>query len=93
MTDGILFIWVIAGIMLNGIISWFHNEGETIWITPANVYRDTELNWFGSLFVYMIMFIINPLWYIAKLVGWILFWICNFIWWILHVGRKTNDTE
>lgn len=93
MIDYILFVWLIVGMMLNGIISWFYNEGETIWITPANVYRDTELNWFGSLFVYIIMFAINPLWYTTKLVLWILFEICNFIWWILHVGRKTNDTE
>ena len=93
MIDYILFIWLTAGIMLNVLISWFHSDGNNIWITPVDVYEDTELNWFGSFCVYIIMFAINPFWYITKLVLWILFGILNFIWWILHVGRKTNDTE
>lgn len=48
--------------------------------TPKQMYESTNLNMFGCCVLWLIFFILNP----------ILF-ICKFIGWIFTVGRKDED--
>lgn len=74
-------IWFIFGACINAFIFAVrcdNGSSETdIWTTPKDVYKTTRMNWFGAIITYFAMFVIDPLWYIAKL-----------IWWVFHVGRK-----
>ena len=64
-----------AGALLNFLI--FMVSDSYIWMTPIDVYDSTELNWLGATVVYLIMYVISPVWYTLKL-----------IWWLFHIGRK-----
>lgn len=76
----ILIMWFLVGVFINISVFAIRYEGtpdETdIWVTPKDVYDTTCMNWFGAVITYLLMFVIDPFWYIAKL-----------IWWAFHVGR------
>ena len=47
--------------------------------TPRQVYESNNLNMFGALCVWMIAFVLNPLYFIVV-----------FIHWVFHVGRSDD---
>lgn len=55
----------------------------TIWdydnvaVTPKQIYERTDLNIFACTLIFIIAFVIDPL-----------FFVLHFIDWLLHVGRK-----
>ena len=46
-------------------------------VTPKEIYDSNDMNMFGCVIVFIICFILNPLFYMAY-----------FIHWLFHVGRK-----
>lgn len=48
-------------------------------VTPRQIYERTNLNIFGCTLVFIIAFVIDPL-----------FFILHFIDWVIHFGRKGN---
>ena len=46
-------------------------------VTPRQIYKCTDLNLFACVLVFVIVFVLDPL-----------FFILHFIGWLLHVGRK-----
>lgn len=46
-------------------------------VTPRQIYECTEINIFACVLVFVIAFVLDPL-----------FFILHFIGWLLHVGRK-----
>lgn len=61
------------------IIIFFATMGdyENIAVTPRQIYECTDLNIFACTLIFVIAFVLNPL-----------FFIVHFIDWLLHVGRK-----
>lgn len=43
--------------------------------TPKDVYESNNCNMFGAVFLWIIAFVLDPLFYVAV-----------FLWWIFHVG-------
>ena len=67
------YILLIIGI---GVLSIFGDFDDMV-VTPKEIYDSNDINMFGCVIVFIICFILNPLFYIA-----------HFIHWLFHVGRK-----
>lgn len=67
----VYIIWII-GIFIATI-----GDYENIAVTPKQVYECTDLNIFACVLVFVIAFVLDPL-----------FFVVHFIDWLLHVGRK-----
>ena len=67
------YILLIIGIGVSSIFEDFHDMA----VTPKEIYDSNDINMFGCVIVFIICFILNPLFYIA-----------HFIHWLFHVGRK-----
>ena len=50
-------------------------------LTPSEIYENTNLNWFGCVFVWFLEFIINP-------IMWICITVVKIVKWLFTVGRK-----
>lgn len=61
------------------IIIFFATLGDydNVAVTPKQIYECTNLNIFACTLIFVIAFVLNPL-----------FFILHFIDWLLHVGRK-----
>ena len=67
------YILLILGIGVSSIFGYF----DDMVVTPKEIYDSNDINMFGCVIVFIICFILNPLFYIA-----------HFIHWLFHVGRK-----
>lgn len=67
------YILLILGIGVSSIFGDFDDMA----VTPKEIYDSNDINMFGCVIVFIIGFILNPLFYIA-----------HFIHWLFHVGRK-----
>ena len=67
----IYFIFIV-GIFLGTI-----EDFGDIAITPRQIYECNNLNMFACVLLWIIGFIVNPLFYVA-----------HFLYWIFHVGRN-----
>ena len=67
------YILLIIGIGVSSIFEYFDDMA----VTPKEIYDSNDINMFGCVIVFIICFILNPLFYIA-----------HFIHWLFHVGRK-----
>ena len=67
------YILSILGIGVSSIFEYFDDMA----VTPKEIYDSNDINMFGCVIVFIICFILNPLFYIA-----------HFIHWLFHVGRK-----
>lgn len=67
------YILLILGIGISSIFEDF----DSMAVTPKEIYDSNNINMFGCVIVFIIGFILNPLFYIA-----------HFIHWLFHVGRK-----
>lgn len=67
------YILLILGIGVSSIFGGFDDMA----VTPKEIYDSNDMNMFGCVIVFIICFILNPLFYMAY-----------FIHWLFHVGRK-----
>lgn len=67
------YILLILGVGVSSIFRDF----DSVAVTPKEIYDSNNMNMFGCVIVFIIGFILNPLYYIA-----------HFIHWLFHVGRK-----
>lgn len=67
------YILLILGIGISSIFEDF----DSMAVTPKEIYDSNNINMFGCVIVFIIGFILNPLFYIS-----------HFIHWLFHVGRK-----
>lgn len=61
------------------IIAMFIVTIKDFWnvaVTPKEIYESNDLNMFGCVVIFVIMFLVNPLFFIA-----------HFIYWVFHVGN------
>lgn len=76
-------IWFIIGL---GIESWLTDEFEEV-IFPSTIYENSNYNWFGCWFLFILLSIFNPLGFIIKVIGIICYLIYTFVKFIFTVGR------
>lgn len=70
----ILFIYTLhTAVMLLNTIKYF----DDLAITPKQIYECSNLNMFACVLLFIIGFIVNPLFYVA-----------HFLYWIFHVARN-----
>lgn len=69
----LLFYSIFVVVIFFNTISDFYNVA----VTPRQIYECTNLNMFACVLIFIIGFIINPLFFVA-----------HFLYWIFHVGRK-----
>jgi len=84
-------VGVLVGVVLGLLSIIFHLSiiaKETFYFTPRTLYRLTEMNWFGCFLVSLLAWIFNPIYCSMMIIGYIIYTICEFVYWILHVGRK-----
>ena len=55
---------------------------------PSDIYEKTMLNWFGCWFLYILLAICSPYFFVFKLFVIALSYIYNGIKWLFTVGRK-----
>lgn len=77
----ILILYVMAVVIVSTISLLFLGDMKVCLLTPSEIYENTNLNWFGCIFIWFLEFIINP-------IMWICIAIINFIKWLFTVGRK-----
>ena len=57
--------------------------------TPKDLYFETKMNWFGCIFVWLLIVVINPMWWIIfELPIYIGRWIVDLFEWLFTIGRK-----
>lgn len=49
---------------------------DNVAVTPKEIYESNDLNMFGCVVIFVIMFLANPL-----------FFIVHFIYWVFHIGN------
>lgn len=55
---------------------------------PSDIYEKTMLNWFGCWFLYILLAICSPYFFVFKLFVIALNYVCDGIRWLFTVGRK-----
>ena len=73
----ILMYLVIINAMLGGML---YCSIEYPFVLPSDIYENTNVNWFGAIFIYLLTFIAFAPWYILK-----------FIVWVCTVGREDKE--
>ena len=81
-------LWILTGTIIETAIASGWGENEIT--TPRVFYSNTNMNWFGCWFCYIIIRIISPFITGCLLVFYIIFEICCFIHWLFTVGRKDD---
>lgn len=69
------FLLVYVSIIIAMFIVTIKNF-ENVAVTPKEIYESNDLNMFGCVVIFVIMFLVNPLFFIA-----------HFIYWVFHVGN------
>lgn len=69
----LLFYSILVVVIFFNTISDFGN----IAVTPRQIYECSNLNMFACVLLFIIAFILNPLFFVA-----------HFLYWIFHVGRN-----
>lgn len=66
-----IYTCIVAG-MFFGTIKDFNNVA----VTPKEIYECNDMNMFACIVLFLIMLVLNPLFYIAQ-----------FLYWVFHVGK------
>ena len=59
-------------------------------VTPIYIYENSEMNWFGCCFFFILLSIFSPFMFSMKIVFFTIACIYNFLDWLFHVGRKDD---
>ena len=77
----ILILYVMAVAIVSIVSLLLIGDRKICLLTPSEIYENTNLNWFGCVFVWFLEFIINP-------IMWICITIAKTFIWLFTVGRK-----
>lgn len=85
-----IFLFIAGWCCLGGIVEC--NIGDHLvgndTICPKSLYENTKMNKFGCWFVFILISIISPGFFVIKIIGEIGFYTVEFIKFIFTVGRK-----
>ena len=77
----ILILYVMAVVIVSILSLLFLGDMKICLLTPNEIYENTNLNWFGCIFVWFLEFIINPIMWVCITIG-------KIVKWLFTVGRK-----
>lgn len=77
----ILISYVLAVVIVSVVSLLLLGDKKVCLLTPREIYENTNLNWFGCIFVWFLEFIINP-------IMWICITVVQVVSWIFTVGRR-----
>ena len=75
--------WVITAFIIE---AWLTDDFEEV-IFPSTIYENSNFNWFGCWFLFILLSILSPVGFIGKIVGIICYLVYTFIKFIFTVGR------
>lgn len=68
-------------ILINGMLGgMLYSAVDYPFVLPSDIYENTNVNWFGAIFIYLLTFITFAPWCILK-----------FIVWVCTVGREDKE--
>ena len=88
----IALMWCVVGFVIESIIAEKFTYDYLIF-TPTDFYGDTAMNWFGSWICFILLFIINPIGLIIKLLLYLvicLWYLVEFIKILFTIGKKDH---
>ncbi len=65
------YIYIIVAMFIVTI-----KDFNNVAVTPKEIYECNDFNMFGCIVIFVIMFLVNPLFFIA-----------HFLYWIFHIGE------
>ena len=78
-----------------GFIAFFYEFLYSVknddFVTPIYIYENSEMNWFGCWFFFILLSIFSPFMFIMKILIYCWVHIYNFLDWLFHVGRKDDE--
>ena len=98
MTDlqGIVLItilfWSLAGVVIESLVANYLDDCYFV-CTPKMIYDNTRINWFGSIFCFLIIRLISIGATAAGLIICIVIYICALIEWLFTVGRDDGSEK
>lgn len=55
---------------------------------PKNMYDQTNLNWFGTIFMWILVFISVNIYFIIYYIGYMLYWLAEGVYKLFTIGRR-----
>lgn len=77
--DLVLLAWGLVVIATSIVTLGNINQLDYSISTPTDLYNSTDLNWIGVILLYILYLLMFPLAFILK-----------FLYWVFHVGRRSN---
>lgn len=83
MNEQVLFIvfislsYIAISHFISAFILYMINENLPLLYTPKDIYKRTEMNWFGCIIIYILLF---PIGFVYEIGG--------FLKWLFTVGRR-----
>lgn len=84
-----LLIWGLGGTCIEAIVA--DHFGKIFLATPITIYKETNLNWFGTIFCFILIRLISPVVTVMGLITTIVIYIWTGIIWLFTVGRKEEE--
>ena len=73
----LIYYYLISTFVSIGIFILTKDEKYMYYYCPKWIYKNTKCNIFGVLLIFLLLFILAPVYYLL----WFIYWLC-------HVGRK-----
>lgn len=77
--DFVLLAWALVVIATSIVTLSNINKLDFFISTPIDLYNSTDFNWIGVILLYILYLLMFPLAVILK-----------FLYWVFHVGRRSN---
>lgn len=87
----IVFVVYVFTTFIALLIEFVYSVNNEDFVTPIYIYENSEMNWFGCWFCFILLSIFSPFMFIMKILTYCCFHIHNFIYWLFHVGRKDDE--
>lgn len=87
-----ILLWSLIGVFIESLVADYLDDCHFV-CTPKMVYDNTRMNWFGSIFCFLIIRFISIGATVAGLIICIVVYICALIEWLFTVGRDDGSEE
>ena len=87
----LIFLWIVIGSVIEYLLA--ERLGYEFIISPKYFYDSTKMNWFGSIFCFILIRFISPIITIGGLAIAIILYFCSFIVWLFTVGKDEDEED
>ena len=86
-------LWIILGFAFEIQLANKFNNPTSLFVFPRDIYDNTSMNWFGTIFCYILLSIFSILLTIVKIFATIAMLIYEGVHWLFTVGRVVENDE